>query len=169
MISIEEPLRIVDCSCSPELSLAVRCSWSAPCTKGCLVSRRAIEEFREAGKSTAGFGLTLARNDCIAPDCGVTLPDTRGLHRPKSPLALAAYSRLLATVWAHAFWRYRRRKKRLDRSRIALANLGVIGWSPAASRDRRRPPGVRLTTPIPGNARKAIALSINIVKSPVYR
>ena len=71
------------------------------------------------------------------PIITVTLPATIVLHlagsiclilgifTTEAALALAAFT-LLATERAHAFWRYNG-SARLDRSRAALTNLGLVG------------------------------------------
>ncbi len=73
----------------------------------------------------------------VIPLIAVTLPATIALHlvgsaclilglfTTEAALILAAFT-LLATERAHGFWRHSG-KERLDRSRNALANLGVIG------------------------------------------
>lgn len=83
--------------------------------------RKAIEEFRQAA----------------VPLIGVTLPATIALHlvasiclilgifTAEAAVALAIFT-VLATEREHAFWRFEG-SERLVRSRIALANLGVIG------------------------------------------
>ena len=118
MISIEEPL-------ASWVLLFARVSLAtvflvSGVHKG-LWYQMAIEEFRRAG----------------APMTGVTLPATillhligslcliLGVYTAEAAVALAAFT-VLATLWEHAFWRFDG-EKRLDRSRIALANLGVIG------------------------------------------
>ncbi len=118
MISIEEPLA----------------SWILLVARVCLASVFLVSGVHKAvwyKKAVAEFKLAQA------PLVSVTLPATIALHLLGSlclilgvfttevALVLAAFT-LLATERAHGFWRYDG-SMRLDRSRIAMANLGLIG------------------------------------------
>ena len=118
MISIEEPLA----------------SWILLAARSCLALVFLVSGVHKAvwyQKAVAEFHLA------NVPFVAVTLPATIVLHLLGSiclilgiftvevALALAAFT-LLATERANGFWRYDG-SERLDRSRNALANLGMVG------------------------------------------
>lgn len=118
MISIEEPLA----------------SWVLLVARVCLASVFLVSGMHKAvwyKQAVAEFHLAKA------PLVSVTLPATIALHLLGSlclilgvftaevALVLAAFT-LLATERAHGYWRYDG-SARLVQSRIALANLGLIG------------------------------------------
>jgi len=118
MISVEEPLA----------------SWVLLVARVCLASVFLVSGVHKAvcyKHAVAEFHLAKV------PLVSVTLPAIIALHLIGSlclifgvftaevALVLAAFT-LLATERAHGFWRYDG-SARLDRSRIALANLGLIG------------------------------------------
>jgi putative oxidoreductase len=118
MISIEEPLA----------------SWILLVARVCLASVFLVSGVHKAvwyKQAVAEF------KSAQAPLVSVTLPATIALHVAGSlslilgvfttevAVVLAAFT-LLATERAHGFWRYDG-SVRLDRSRIAMANLGLTG------------------------------------------
>ncbi|MGI9235900.1 MAG: DoxX family protein [Woeseiaceae bacterium] len=118
MISIEEPLL-------SWVLLIARVSLAAVFLvsgvhKG-LWYQRAADEFRLARVPVIGLTLpTTIALHLIASLCLIL-----GIYAAEAALLLAAFT-IVATVWVHPFWRFEG-VKRLDRSRVALANLGLIG------------------------------------------
>lgn len=83
--------------------------------------RKAIEEFRKAAVPLIGVTLpaTIALH-LVASVCLIL-----GIYTAEAAVALATFT-VLATEREHAFWRFEG-SERLIRSRVALANLGVVG------------------------------------------
>ena len=118
MMSVEEPLA----------------SWVLLVARVCLASVFLVSGAHKAvwyKQAVAEFHLAKV------PLVSVTLPATIAVHllgslclilgvfTAEAALVLAAFT-LLATERAHGFWRYNG-SARLDRSRNALANMGLIG------------------------------------------
>jgi len=81
----------------------------------------AAEEFRQARIPLVNVALPLTiALHLIAPICLIL-----GVFVSEAAVALALFT-LIATVLVHDFWNMEG-AQRLDRSRVALANLGLIG------------------------------------------
>lgn len=118
MISIEEPL-------ASWVLLFARVSLAAVffvsgVHKGIWYGK-AVEEFRRAGIPIIGLSLPAT----IALHLTASLCLVLGIYTVEAALLLAGFT-VIATLRVHAFWRFEG-TMRLDRSRIALGNLGVIG------------------------------------------
>ena len=118
MIQIEEPL-------ISWLILAARC-----CLAGvflvsgvhkALYYKQAVAEFRDAGVSAVGLVLPLT----IALHLLASAALVSGVYAREAALALALFT-VVATLKVHCFWRMSG-SERLNRSRIALAHLAVVG------------------------------------------
>lgn len=83
--------------------------------------RAAVAEFRQAQVPATGFWLP----STIALNIGGSLALLAGIYVTGAALALAAFT-VVATVKVHCFWRMQG-PERLNRSRIALAHLAVVG------------------------------------------
>ena len=83
--------------------------------------QKAVAEFRSAGIPAIGLFLPLT----IALHLLAPLALITGVFAREAAVALALFT-VLATVKVHAFWRMSG-TQRLDRSRIALAHLAVVG------------------------------------------
>jgi len=83
--------------------------------------QKAVEEFRLVGVPLIGLTLPMT----IALHLIASLCLVLGVYTAEAAMLLAAFT-VVATVWVHPFWRFDG-VKRLDRSRVALANLGVVG------------------------------------------
>ena len=84
-------------------------------------SRKSEQEFADAGLRPTLFFVWLT----VALHLLGSLALIGGIYVVEAALALAAFT-ALATVQVHCFWRMEGRM-RLERSRIAMANLAVIG------------------------------------------
>ncbi len=82
---------------------------------------KAVQEFKEAGIPAIGLSLTLT----IVLHLVAPLALVFGLYAREAALALALFT-IIATVKVHCFWRMEG-PERLARSRIAIANLAVVG------------------------------------------
>ncbi len=83
--------------------------------------RKAVEEFRQAGIPAIGFSLPMTIALHILAPIGLIT----GMYVRTAALALAFFT-FVATVKVHCFWRMEGRM-RLERSRVALANLALVG------------------------------------------
>ncbi len=82
---------------------------------------KAVQEFKEAGIPAIGLSLALT----IVLHLVAPLALVFGLYAREAALALALFT-IIATVKVHCFWRMEG-PERLARSRIAIANLAVVG------------------------------------------
>lgn len=83
--------------------------------------RKAVEEFSNAGVPVIGFFLPLTIALHILAPIGLMT----GIYDRAAASVLALFT-IVATVKVHCFWRMRG-QERLERSRIALANLAIVG------------------------------------------
>ncbi len=82
---------------------------------------KAVEEFRAGGLPAIGLFLPLTiLLHLLAPVALVS-----GIFAREAALALATFT-VVATAKVHCFWRMEG-TERLERSRIALAHLGIVG------------------------------------------
>jgi putative oxidoreductase len=83
--------------------------------------RKAVEEFRDAGVPAIGFFLPLTIALHILAPIGLIT----GIYVRVAASALALFT-VVATLKVHCFWRMAG-QERLERSRIVLANLAIVG------------------------------------------
>jgi len=83
--------------------------------------QKAVEEFQMARMPAISFFLPLTI--ALHLSGGVAL--VTGVYAREAALALALFT-VLATLKVHCFWRMSG-QQRLDRSRVAMGNLAVIG------------------------------------------
>lgn len=83
--------------------------------------RKAVEEFRDAGVPAIGFFLPLTIALHILAPIGLIT----GIYVRVAASALALFT-MVATLKVHCFWRMGG-QERLERSRIVLANLAIVG------------------------------------------
>lgn len=82
---------------------------------------KARDEFRQAAVPAADFLLPITILLHLVASAGIII----GIYSRESALLLAAFT-VVATLKVHCFWRMEG-AERLDRSRIALSNLAIIG------------------------------------------